>query len=352
MSLARVLSTVVFGGSAVACGTSAVIGNDCPHTVVDRASTVNLSSNDACGLASQDTESINGPYLDPAACKIACHDSTVTDCILPSTYMSHTTFDQDSGITSCPVPDAGATVPVTCRLTHSEGTYHAGCPVAGRRTAGFVAASREPHGPTMGYYFARCAELEALSVYAFERLARELRAVGAPTSFSKRAEQAAMEEVRHASTMANLAARFGTTPPALQMGALPLRPLFEIALENAVEGVVRETFGAAIALHQSVHADDPDVRAAHVAIAEEERTHAELAIELDAWFATRLDEGQRARIELAKAEAIDALRVELDQAPPSTLRAGAGLPPATQALAILDGLFRALSDELAVARAA
>lgn len=269
--------------------------------------------------------------------------------------MSQTTFDPERGVTSCPIPDAGATVPVTSGIAHAEGAHHAGCPVpvAGRRTAGFVAASRESHGPTMGYYFARCAELEALSVYAFERLARELRAVGAPTSFSERAEQAAMEEVRHASTMANLAARFGTTPPALQMGALPLRSLFEIALENAVEGVVRETYGAAIALHQSGHAEDPDIRAAHVAIAEEERTHAELAIELDVWFASRLDEAQRARIEVAKTETIEALRVELDEAPPSSaLRAGAGLPPATRALAILDGLFRALSDELAGARAA
>ena len=202
--------------------------------------------------------------------------------------------------------------------------------------------SRDGGGPTMGYYFARCAELEALSVYAFERLARELRALGAPESFSERAEQAAMEEVSHASAMANLAARFGATPPALQMGALPLRSLFDVALENAGEGGVREAFGAAIALHQSVHAEDPEVRAAHVAIAAEERTHAELAFELDAWFSTRLDEGQRARIAAAKSGAIEALRCELDATPPSSLRADAGLPPATQALAILDGLFGTL----------
>ena len=199
-------------------------------------------------------------------------------------------------------------------------------------------------GEALGTYFARCAELEALSVYAFERLARELRALGAPEGYSERAEQAAMEEVRHASTMANLAARFGTTPPTLQMGALPLRPLFDVALENAVEGVVRETFSAAIALHTSVHAEDPEVRAAHVAIAEEERAHAELTVELDAWFATRLDAAQRMHIERAKADALEALIDELDAVPPSSPRASNSLPPATQALAILDGLFGALSS--------
>ena len=215
-----------------------------------------------------------------------------------------------------------------------------------------ITLAHEGDDPRVGYHFARCAELEALSVYAFERLARELRALGAPEGFSERAEQAAMEEVRHASAMANLAARFGATPPALQMGALPLRPLFEMALDNAVEGVVRETFSAALALHQSVHAEDPEVRAAHVAIAEEERTHAALALELDAWFATRLDDQQRARIEAAKAGAIDALRDELDAAPSSVHRADAGLPPATQALAILDGLFGALPSPGKTARAA
>jgi len=341
MSLARVLSTVVLGGGAVACG-SISSTNDCPHTVVDRTATLDLGSNDACGLASQSSFGFTGLIIDPAACKAACKDPTITDCSLPYTYMNQITTNPDSGITSCPIPEAGSTVLLTCQVTHGEGTYHSGCPVAGRRTDGFVPASREGAAPNMGYYFARCAELEGLSVYAFERLARELRALGAPRQFAERAEQAAMEEVSHASTMANLAARFGATPPALQMGALPLRSLYEVALENAVEGVVRETFGAAIALHQSVHAEDPEVRAAHVAIAEEERTHAELAFELDAWFAARLDAGQRARIEAAKAGAIEALRCELDVTPSSSLRAGAGLPPATQALAILDGLFGAL----------
>ncbi|NIS36796.1 MAG: ferritin-like domain-containing protein, partial [Actinobacteria bacterium] len=39
----------------------------------------------------------------------------------------------------------------------------------------------------------------------------------------------------------------------------PVRTAYEIALENAVEGCVRETFGALVGAHQALRASDPSI---------------------------------------------------------------------------------------------
>ena len=72
-----------------------------------------------------------------------------------------------------------------------------------------------------------------------------------------------------------LARRFGTTaslPPA--PGEMPVREIFAIARENAVEGCVRETYGAVIGLVEAATSSDPDVRRSSRRIAEDECRHA------------------------------------------------------------------------------
>ena len=56
--------------------------------------------------------------------------------------------------------------------------------------------------------------------------------------------------------------------------ALPTRALGVVAIENAVEGCVRETFGALIASWQAEHARDPGIKRLMRSIARDETRHA------------------------------------------------------------------------------
>jgi hypothetical protein len=59
--------------------------------------------------------------------------------------------------------------------------------------------------------------------------------------------------------------------------APPARSLEELAVENAVEGCVRETYGALTAIWQARTAKDPSVAAAVRRIARDETRHAALS---------------------------------------------------------------------------
>jgi hypothetical protein len=151
---------------------------------------------------------------------------------------------------------------------------------------------------------AEMAALEAESVSAFTRLARELGALGAPRSLRKRAARSRRDEMRHARSMASLATRRGATISRTNLPAHPLpnRPLADVALENAIEGCVRETYGAWIAWQQARHARDPELRATMRRIAMDEARHAALAWDIHRWAMARLDGKTREHI----ARAMDA----------------------------------------------
>src|SRR5207244_884717 len=118
----------------------------------------------------------------------------------------------------------------------------------GRRPAGLVAPSRSGRGgDEVGAYWARAAHLEAASVHAFRTLAADLHAYGAPRRLVEAASRAAGDEVRHARACATLARRHGSSPVPVVVRSPPSRSLVEIAEENAVEGCVRETWGALVA---------------------------------------------------------------------------------------------------------
>ncbi|MFY0541135.1 hypothetical protein [Nannocystis pusilla] len=80
-----------------------------------------------------------------------------------------------------------------------------GCAVAGRRPEGFRPAPRTG-GSALVAYLDEMHHLEAASVPAFERLARELAHHGASAALVERAEAAARDEVRHAAGFAGLRA--------------------------------------------------------------------------------------------------------------------------------------------------
>ncbi|MBL8938841.1 MAG: ferritin-like domain-containing protein [Archangium sp.] len=208
----------------------------------------------------------------------------------------------------------------------------------GRRPPGLETDGAVSCDEAVGRFFAEAAHLEAASVPAFERMFEELRGLGAPAALCEGALHAALEEIDHTRRTALLARRFGAEPHGPSVDARPLRTRFELALDNAVEGCVRESFGALVAHHQAAHANDGEVRAAMVAIAEDETSHAELSWATHEWLWSGLDEAERAAVRAAQREAVTVLRQQLAAPVSPSVNAVAGLPLPHQALALFDAV--------------
>jgi len=118
----------------------------------------------------------------------------------------------------------------------------------------------------------------------------------------------ARDEIRHARMMARLAEKHGAIVPRVEIrAALGVRDLESIARENAVEGCVGETYGAAVATWAGANAEHEDVRAASRAIAADEMRHAAFGWAVHAWATEHLASGARDRVRAARDEAADAL---------------------------------------------
>lgn len=212
----------------------------------------------------------------------------------------------------------------------------------GRRPLGLESTGRTGCDDALGRHFAIAAHLEAASVDAFERLRAELAAHGADLALTGAAVVSAVEEVQHAHVTARLAERFGASVETPRVEPRPLRSLFEVALDNAVEGCVRETYGALVAHHQAAHAADAEIRDVMQRIADDETRHAELSWDIAAWAATRLSPSELAQVRQAQREAVATLRAELSAPVHPALVETAGLPDSASAVAMLDVLLSGL----------
>ena len=225
------------------------------------------------------------------------------------------------------------------------------CTSGGRKPVGLRARRRAKGSDVVGEHLASMAYLEAASIPAFARLRTELEALGAPRSLLRRIDRAVRDEERHARVMSRHARRFGATiePPRVRR-ARP-RGVEAIARENAVEGCVRETYGALVATWQAVHAGDARIRASMKRIAIDETRHAAISERVDAFLATKLDARSRARVDRARHRAITALSTATRVEPPRDLVAIAGMPSASRARALLAGLDAAVWNLASDARA-
>jgi hypothetical protein len=217
----------------------------------------------------------------------------------------------------------------------------------GRRPEGFDGASGEPKsGSVLGAYFATVAALEAASIDAFRILKSELEAHRAPKRLVRAAERSAREEVRHTRATRAAARRHGARAEELGMPRMSRpsapRSLEAIALENAVEGCVRETFGALTASWQAERAEDPEIRKMMQQIAEDETRHAALSWSVARWADARLTQDERARVAAAMTAAVHVLEWELRSEPAEDLVRSAGLPRASEAKSLLAQMRTAL----------
>jgi hypothetical protein len=252
------------------------------------------------------------------------------------------------GVNFCVVPDAsvaslmdgGANAatctsfcgePLACALVEVDAAQLVRCYrlCTGRRPVGL--SEEDGCGSDLGAYLSEVAHLEAASVAAFRSLRRELRHHGAPRSLLHAAARAAGDEVRHARAMARLARRHGGVPRKVRVQGTPLRTLAEIATENAVEGCVRETYGALVATYQARAAGDADLRAAMQRIAKDETRHAALAWKIQDWADRRLEASDRRRVGDARREAIEEIASAVVQTPSPSLQRLAGIPGPVEA---------------------
>lgn len=205
-----------------------------------------------------------------------------------------------------------------------------GCVMVGRRPVAMT--ENRPLPSEFAALLAETAALEAAAVIAFDELGRSLRQFGAPAELIARAQTAKADEVRHTALMATHAANYGWDA-ALPVAAAPAAAapsyvsLFDLALHNAREGCVNETYGALVALHQAQAAVDLDVRASLAQIADDEVRHAQWSHDLDAWLQPLLSTTQQQAVAAAKATALAEL-ASLAQAPTSEAQIRMGLPGA------------------------
>lgn len=214
-------------------------------------------------------------------------------------------------------------------------------PCEGRRPAGLVGAERRPHN-AFARHLADAAWLEAASIAAFRELRGELRGHGAPRRLLRAASRSGRDERRHARASRSLARRFGVPVAPVRRKPVSQRSLLDLALENAVEGSVRETWGALIALRQATYAADPAVRATMSRIAPDEVRHAELAWAVDRWLSPRLSAEERTKVSDARAAALAELRREVQYPLPAEDRLRLGLPGAAEGAALLEAFAQSL----------
>jgi hypothetical protein len=225
-----------------------------------------------------------------------------------------------------------------------------GC--GGRKPAGLHSAAVDRGTSLLGDFLARCAHLEAASIVAFEQLERELTAHAAPPALIEAARHARADEMRHAALVGGLARARGGSPVVPEVEPLAVRTPEEIALENVVEGCVRETYAALVAGYQAEHARDRELREAMISIAEDELRHAILAHRVQRWLAGKLDRAALARVAEAKARAVRELVREAACPVADELQRAGGLPSTAVACALVGELAHSLWAAPSTPRAA
>ena len=243
-----------------------------------------------------------------------CAEQAVCD---PLCSHDWTEFSSDNVDASSSVRDCKLTIANGRRILTYQGLEIC---AAGRRPRDYRACPQ--HAATrIGAYLASQAALEAASIRAFVDLHADLVAHGCPRHFQQAAISAAADEIRHARICAVLARRYGATVrPAAMMPPAERRTIFELALDNVVEGCVRETFGAIVAGYQARAARDPEIRRAMRTIARDEAVHAELAWQVHRWLEPQLSDDERHELAAAALRARSELRASPSEVvPPYTI---------------------------------
>lgn len=145
------------------------------------------------------------------------------------------------------------------------------------------------------------AQVEHASVAAFARLSLQLLALGAPVELVRDAQLASLDELRHAEFFFALASQEAGSqlrPGALDVaGALDDLSLAALIESNLLEGCLGETRAAEHLRRRAQRVTDPELKAALLAIADDETRHAALAFRVLAWCRETAPELTRSSIQ-------------------------------------------------------
>ena len=231
---------------------------------------------------------------DEERCEAACFELAALDDISLDEVRSCTAQGDSNPDEPWAEMDTRATI--TC-----TGMFLAPGFCTGRRPQGHQESTQDV--VSVGTWFSVHAHLERASVRAFVELADWLQARGAPPALVERCRRAAADEVVHAAMMERLATEGGASVEPCRAEP-PSEVLVDVALHNAVEGCVYESFAAMVAMVQSREAVEPAHRAAFERIAEDELRHGQLAWDLHVWLMEQLDDDAQALVRSAQADAL------------------------------------------------
>jgi hypothetical protein len=333
--LRHVLSTALLAAMAspAACGGS--VGTDTPTDGGTDSSGSDTSGSDTALTDTLGRDTIVVP--DTASCPptvsgAACSETVTYPCGLPITLATPGAPTTDECKVLCLPADAGVGTFVSCWLSSptsgpSQTVNCTSCAV-GRKPADLrdETPCDVADADVVAGALAEMARIEAASVHAFRRLGGALVRMGAPSSLRARVRSAARDEIRHARIVSRLArARGGRIRRVTLDRSAPSPSTFDLALENAVEGCVRETLGVAYLAHQRAHAEDASLRAMADELYEEELAHAALSWDLIEVLEGSLDDAQRAQLRQAQERALTEVVDEAARMN-ETVRRAFGLP--------------------------
>ncbi|HLK37905.1 MAG TPA: hypothetical protein VKU41_14185 [Polyangiaceae bacterium] len=297
-------------------------------TTAGDASGGDAADGQATDVALTDSPTASDPCSPPSP-QPGC-GGAVNYCVVPDASTQALADGGSFGAACAPFCSRGGT---GCSLVEVDAQQLVRCTAlcTGRRPAGLGEGGRQPQRTEVAAYLEEMAYLEAASVPAFASLRDELRHHGAPRSLVRAAARAARDEVRHARVMRGLARRQDAVCREPRVAKRPIRSLADIAIDNATEGCVRETYGALVAIHQSRAAGDAGMRGAMTRIADDETKHAALAWKVAAWIEGRLSAKDRRRVADARRSAVEEIANAAGHEPPASVRRFAGLPNARHA---------------------
>jgi rubrerythrin len=226
-------------------------------------------------------------------CRVVCDDS-----------YRRTRRWQPIGVDSCTLtrPQGAAGSEAQGHITCSGTGIEFYC--EGRRPLGHAEIDAGVGGDDLGRSLAAMAYLEAASVLAFEELAAWLSVQRAPSELVERCRAAADDERHHARWLTRLAGQRDATVRVPVPREASEASTLEVALHNAVEGCVHESFAALMAAVRAERAESPWLRRVFARIAADETCHGQLAWDLDAWLRERLAPGQVRMVERRQREAL------------------------------------------------
>ncbi|MGZ3454269.1 MAG: ferritin-like domain-containing protein [Polyangiales bacterium] len=330
-SLRHVLSSALLAALAIpttACGGVVIVdskGSDGGEADAANDSTPSDASDDTFTPA--DT---SGCTESPVVDTSTCNESVTYPCGLPIALAGTTPTTTECQVLCDPVVKATGrpTTFFSCWVSGEDGSpsQRVGCATCavGRRPAGLQDGEEVACADPVADALSEMARIEAASVHAFRRLETALARLDAPSQLRARARSAARDEIRHARIVSRLARERGGARKRVRIERAEVTT-FDLALENAVEGCVKETLGVAYLAHQAAHGEDEGLRAMAAALYEDELAHATLSWDLVALFDAHLDSAQKQAVRAAQARALEEVVDEASNLDP-TVRRAFGIP--------------------------